>query len=110
MAYVPFNATRFRPDPKKGQEEKKKPGKIRPLSKKREKENKEYLEKRLKFLEGKFCPVTGDKATQVHHKKGRIGKLLLDEEFWLAVSAKGHKKIEENPEWAKKMGYSLNRT
>lgn len=59
--------------------------------------------------ENSKCPVTGQKATEVHHKKGRIGDLLLDQRYWLAVSSEGHRKIEMNPEWAKENGYSLNR-
>lgn len=59
--------------------------------------------------ENKICPVTGQQTNQVHHKKGRIGDLLLDQEFWLAVSPDGHDKIENNPIWAKEKGYSLNR-
>lgn len=68
----------------------------------------------------KFCPVTGQLTTDVHHKKGKIGyadewarindiPLLLDVRFFLAVSRKGHEKIETNPEWAKKNGYSIDR-
>lgn len=109
MAFVKFNGGTFRPDPKPERKEKAKPAKISPLSKKRKAENKEYLTLRDVFLNGKICPITKQKATQVHHKKGRIGKLLTDVRFWLAVSAEGHKKIEENPEWAKENGYSLNR-
>lgn len=59
--------------------------------------------------ENKICPVTGQQTNQVHHKKGRIGDLLNDQRFWLAVSPKGHSMIENNPEWAKENGYSLNR-
>lgn len=109
MAFVPFKAGRFRPDPKPEKKEKVKNTKIKPKSDKRSKEDKIYSALRKVFLEGKFCPITGEQATQVHHKKGRIGKLYLDIRFWLAVSDTGHKKIELNPEWAKKMGYSLER-
>ena len=49
------------------------------------------------------------KAEEVHHKRGRIGDLLLDETHWLAVSRKGHVKIEMNPRWAKEMGFSESR-
>ncbi len=108
-AFVKFSGGKFRPDPKPEPKIKPKPSKISHLSNKRKKENKEYLTLREVFLNNKFCPITGDPATQVHHKKGRIGKLLTDVRFWLAVSAEGHKKIEENPEWAKEKGYSLNR-
>lgn len=61
------------------------------------------------FLEGKRCPITGGKATEVHHMKGREGALLNDTKYWLAVSREGHIRIENNPEWAKEMGYSLSR-
>lgn len=85
---------------------------ISKVSPKRKKENREYTIKRLQFLSqpgNQRCPVTGQRATEVHHMKGRIGNLLLDTKFWLAVSRDGHKKIEENPDWAKENGFSLNR-
>ncbi len=100
----------FRPDPKPEKVVKdKKPYRIPKLSKKREAQNKEYLALREVFLVGKICPVTGEKANQIHHRKGRIGKLLTDVRYFLGVSDRGHKKIEANPEWAYKMGYSLLR-
>jgi hypothetical protein len=86
--------------------------KIPRVSKKRSKDEKIYTARRIVFLskpENKLCPITGEKTTEVHHKKGRVGSLFLDETFWLAVSRKGHQMIEENPEWAKENGYSLNR-
>lgn len=90
----------------------KKPKKIKPVSEKRKAENLVYSELRRVFLnrpENKVCPITGQPTTDVHHRKGRIGKLLLDTKYWLAVSREGHQKIEENPEWAYAMGYSLKR-
>lgn len=82
---------------------------IKKESKKRSIDNKAYLTLREVFLKGKICPVTGQRATQIHHKKGRIGSLLCDVKYWLAVSDEGHKKIELNPKWAKEQGYSLSR-
>jgi frataxin-like iron-binding protein CyaY len=41
--------------------------------------------------------------------KGRSGALLNDKRYWLAVSRKGHRFIEDNPKWAKDNGYSLYR-
>lgn len=90
----------------------KKKYKIPPISKKRKIENAKYLVLRAEFLgkkENSICPVTGKKATEIHHKKGRVGSLFLDVRYWLGVSREGHKLIEENPEWAKEKGYSLNR-
>lgn len=82
---------------------------IRKVSIERGKENKAYMTLREVFLKDKICPITGQPATEVHHKKGRIGKLLCDVKYWLAVSREGHIKIENNPEWAKEQGYSLSR-
>ena len=82
------------------------------ISQKRKIENAKYIVLRIEFLgkkENSICPVTGEKTTEIHHKKGRVGSLFLNTKFWLGVSRKGHKKIEENPEWAKKEGYSLSR-
>jgi len=104
-----FGQGRFNPQPKPEKKDKKKPKPIAKNSKKRKEENKEYLTLREVFLIGKICPITGQKETQVHHKKGRIGKLLTDVRYFLGVSAEGHKWIEEHPEEAKKLGYSLNR-
>lgn len=81
-----------------------------------------YSQKRGPWLVGKQCAVFPEqKATQVHHKKGRgFGFadawakehdicLLNDERYWLAVSADGHDKINNNTEWALEMGFSVLR-
>jgi len=85
---------------------------INRVSKKRAKENREYLKVRKVFLESLiYCQVKGCKelATEVHHKKGRIGKLLTDISYFLGVCRECHSKIELEPLWAKENGYSLNR-
>lgn len=93
------------------------------ISKKRAVESAKYTVAKIQFMgkpENKVCPVTGQPTTDIHHKMGRVGfadswarinnvTLLLDTRFWLAVSRDGHRQIEENPSWAKEMGYSLNR-
>ena len=79
---------------------------------KRQVQELQYNVLRIEFLgkkENQICPVTGQKTNEVHHKKGRIGALLTDVRYFLAVSHDGHKKIENNPKWAKEMGYSLSR-
>jgi hypothetical protein len=88
-----------------------KPRPIKKMSKKREVENKIYLEKRKVFLRNNpQCAVYPElEATECHHKMGRTGSLFLDERYWLAVSRKAHQEIENNPKWAKENGYSLNR-
>lgn len=88
----------------------KKKVKINPRSKKMGKSMKEYNKLKDVFLsEHPACGVCGGIASQVHHKRGRIGKDLLDNEHWLAVCAPCHKWIEEFPEQAKEMGYSESR-
>lgn len=71
-----------------------------------------YSVLRIQFLsrpENKICPITGKPTTDIHHKKGRLGDLLLDINFWVALSRDGHRFVEENPVWAKENGYSLDR-
>ena len=82
------------------------------ISQKKKIENLKYQVLRTEFLgkkENQVCPVTGEKTTEIHHKKGRVGSLFLNTKFWLGVSRKGHLKIENNPEWAKENGFSENR-
>lgn len=95
---------------RKPKKEIKKRGFIGKLSKKMKVDLAEYTKLRRQFLkENPMCAVYADKkATTIHHKKGR-GKYLLDMKTWLAVSMEAHIKIEENPAWAKKMGYSKSR-
>jgi hypothetical protein len=62
-----------------------------------------------------YCPVmaaigigTGNEriaVDQVHHKRGRLGPLLIDERHWLAVSQKGHDLIHANPVLARAHGW-----
>lgn len=84
---------------------------MRHLSIKRQKQQRLYSVLRRQFLEDKeVCEVCKvGQATEVHHKKGRIGDLLTDERFFLAVCRFCHQKLEEFPEWAKKVGYSISR-
>jgi hypothetical protein len=85
---------------------------LKNVSPKRELENEQYKALRLEFLsrpENKICPIMKIETTDIHHKKGRVGKLFLDTNFWIALSREGHRTVEGNPDWAKEQGYSLNR-
>ena len=85
---------------------------IKKLSQKRLNQNSEYLKLRLEFLsDNPKCQVIdcNKESNQVHHKKGRIGALLTDIRYFLSVCAECHEKIELEPVWSKKQGYSLNR-
>lgn len=48
-------------------------------------------------------------AKEIHHKAGRTGDMLMNKEYWLPVSRKGHIEIELNPAWARKMGFTVSR-
>ncbi len=50
------------------------------------------------------------KSNQVHHIAGRIGKKLLDQKYWLAVSDAGHTKIHNFPVWASENGFRILRS
>jgi len=92
---------------------KKKPAAIKKFSSKRMLQNEEYRKVRLQYLdEYRVCEVKGcmHPSNQIHHKKGRIGSLLTDIRYFLAVCEYCHPIIEKKPKWAKKMGYSLQRT
>lgn len=72
----------------------------------------EYHKKRRSFLlANPWCawglaqnPKKHIRSTEVHHTRGRIGALLLDERFWKAVSSEGHNWIHAHPNEARKLG------
>lgn len=69
-----------------------------------------YDERRRAFLHNKRCAVYPTlPAKEIHHMRGRIGELLLDERWWLPVSHKAHAEITNKPKWAIANGYSLPR-
>jgi hypothetical protein len=82
-------------------------GRIPPMSAKRREEMKIYGKKRKTFLaENPKCAVyPSRKATDIHHMRGRAGKLFLCEDYWLAVSREAHIKIGQEPQWARDNGY-----
>lgn len=43
-------------------------------------------------------------ATQVHHQRGRLGSLLMDERFWIPVCAGCHDFIHNNISVARRLG------
>lgn len=87
---------------------------IKKISSKMSKLNSEYSKLRKKFLDDKpMCEAhvfkCTLKSTDVHHKKGR-GKYHLDTSTWLSLCRNCHNWIENNPENAKELGFSENRT
>lgn len=84
---------------------------------KREADAKKEMNNQYKKIAKKFitvhpkCQVQGCNQVSecVHHKRGRIGELLIDTRYFMAVCFDHHRQIEENPDWAKSNGYSLSR-
>ncbi len=77
-------------------------------SKKRAAESRVYAKRKKLFLaKNEFCDVCnhwtypGDR--NLHHKRGRAGKLYLDERYWMMVCGGMtgcHHKIHEDRKWA----------
>lgn len=44
-------------------------------------------------------------ATDIHHRKGRVGSLLCDTKWWMALCRVDHDKVHNNVAWAKEKGY-----
>lgn len=64
-----------------------------------------YKRMRIAFLkENTDCAVFDGPANQVHHRRGRLRTLLLDQRFWIAVSAAGHEWINAHPALARERG------
>ena len=61
----------------------------------------------LRLPENRWCRVyllllgRHEPATQCHHYRGRRGRLLLYEPFWIPVSWEGHRWIDEHREQAR---------
>jgi hypothetical protein len=89
--------------------------KVKPISimsVKRKCEEKLYLKNKKEYLtEHIRCEVKGcnQVSVDIHHKKGRISKLLYDKRYFMAVCRNHHTEIEGNPDWAIKNKYSLKR-
>lgn len=79
-------------------------GRIRPVSRQREGLMRAYRAKSARWLAGKRCFQCFDKQISVHHTRGRVGTLLCDERFWLALCDHCHRWVHDNPEEARSVG------
>lgn len=83
---------------------------LRKRSKKRNRQEAEYSKLRLLYLESHhFCeaglPCCSLKATDIHHKKGRVNEDLTDDTEWMAVCRSCHQWIETHPIEATELGF-----
>ena len=88
-------------------------GRLRPMSKKRQRQARAYSLLRAAFLKAHpWCAVwdaTGGyhgtaRATEIHHKAGRTGGNYLNTDTWAAVSRDGHRWIHAHPSKARELG------
>lgn len=88
---------------------------LSPVSDKRAKEQRVYSVARVLFLKhnplckAKIAGICNMTSKEVHHMRGRVSELYLDQQFWLPVCPPCHRWIELNPEKAKEKGWSESR-
>lgn len=86
---------------------------VNAVSRKRRADMAAYAALRKVFLAGppevrcRCCAV--NPATDVHHTRGRAGKLLLDVRYWLPLCRSCHRWVGENPEAARRLGERQDR-
>jgi hypothetical protein len=56
-----------------------------------------------RIIAGTFHP-SGNRSSECHHSRGRIGRLLNDKRFWAGVCSPCHKWLHEYPREARQMG------
>ena len=87
-------------------------GKIKSVSDKMLVSLREYRKVRDVYMdEHTICehPECSSPSTELHHKKGRIGKLLTDSRYFCALCHDHHEWSEKNPILAKELGLSVDR-
>lgn len=82
---------------------------INKVSEKRTKEEKIYYAKKLVYMtNNSLCECgCGKSAEDLHHKNGRVGKMLYNEFYFMAVTRKCHDWIHLNPKEAREKGWLI---
>ena len=89
--------------------------KIAPMGDRMKARYKEYLKARGDFLEvNRWCDacwkieknplLASHRSSEVHHKNGRLGRLLTDKSHFISVCRTAHQWIGDNPEKARELG------
>ena|ERR1035437_1916828 len=91
---------------------------LRPTAKRKQKDRGLYAKKARAFIEAnpecQACAEVHDifrearPSSQIHHRAGRNGKLLLDERYWLPVCAPCHRWITDNGRAARTLGLTVD--
>lgn len=84
---------------------------LKPVSAKRKREQRTYMKRRAEFLRThSVCAICQLRpSTELHHMRGRVGSLFLDERYWMGLCSEDHRTVTENPSWAYEQGWSLRR-
>ncbi len=81
---------------------------IRKMSKAKGIEYRKYILARARALPGKRCEWPTDpcvnQADDVHHTRGRVGKMLNDQRYWTFLCRQHHHWVHTNAREARKMG------
>jgi len=85
-------------------------GRLRNASSKRQREYKKYTQVRNAYLAlHPICERCKEsKATDIHHKAGRVGKWLCLDEYFAALCRSCHGEIHENGVAARKQGWIID--
>jgi 5-methylcytosine-specific restriction endonuclease McrA len=83
---------------------------MRTRSPKRAKQEREYSTLRREFLKtNPACGICGVPATEVHHRRGRVGVLLTADQHFMALCHACHTYVTEHPAEAYLRGWSERR-
>ena len=85
---------------------------IKSVSTKKLNELNEYRVIRDRYLKNNpVCeyPNCTSREVELHHRKGKVGRLLCDDTYFCSLCRAHHRFVEENPEQAKALGLSLSR-
>ncbi len=93
------------------------PRRIKPVSKAMTKKLREYAKRVKAWKQDRYCvgslvifkglpicPPYPHLCEDNHHKRGKLGALLMDERYWLPVCRKLHNWIRDNPKIARDLG------
>lgn len=83
---------------------------LKRVSSKRAKENRQYTSQRKAFLlVNPFCQIRTahctHHATDIHHRAGRLGAMLLDESEWLSACRNCHDWCHQHSNAARELGF-----
>lgn len=98
----------MRPDKMEKAYKPKKRKKIKVISDSMRAKYAKYRPLRDKYMvEHPDCEICGNRSQDLHHKAGRVGDLMSNIDYFMAVCRKHHNWIHENPKEAREKGYLI---